>query len=214
MDKIKVLLADDHPLILEGLKKILDLEADIEVMGLACNGLEAVQMVERYRPHVVLLDINMPGYDGVKACTEIKEKVPETKVIALTVCEEEEKVVQILKAGAKGYFLKDVNPDKLLDAVRNVVKGQSFIHPKIADKVINQLTDIMKSGDVEKKHPLTIREIEVIKLIAEGLTNKEIAQKLFISEKTVKNHITNILRKLGLRDRTQAALWAIKKKVV
>ncbi len=214
MEKIKVLLADDHPLILEGLKKILDLEPDIEVVGLACNGLEAIQMVEKYKPNVVLLDINMPEYDGIRACTEITEKIPDTKIIALTVCEEEEKVVKILKAGAKGYFLKDVNPDKLLDAVRNVVKGQSFIHPKIADKVLSQLTDIVNNKDKKKEHPLTIREIEVVKLIAEGLTNKEIAQKLFISEKTVKNHITNILRKLELRDRTQAALWAIKKKVV
>lgn len=214
MDLIKVILADDHPLILEGLRKIIDLEADIEVVGVAYNGLEAVEMVEKHSPHVILLDINMPEFDGVKACNEIMKKNPQTKVIALTVCDEEDKIMQVLQAGAKGYFLKDVEPEKLIDAVRNVVKGQSFIHPRVADKILNQFNDLMEAKKKEKDHPLTIREMEVIEHIAEGLTNKEIADKLYISEKTVKNHITNILRKLGLRDRTQVALWAIKKKVI
>lgn len=215
MDRINVVLADDHPLLLEGLRKILEMESDINVVGIAKDGLEAVQMVKEHKPQVLLLDINMPKLDGIEACLEIKEKAPETKIIALTVCDEEDKVLQILRVGAKGYFLKDVEPERLVDAVRNVMKGHSFIHPKVADKVLNQFT-----GMAEKKekglpeHSLTMRELEIIKKITEGLTNKEIAETLFISEKTVKNHITNILKKLDLRDRTQAALWAIKHKII
>lgn len=215
MSTIKVLLVDDHRLFAEGLEKILSLEDDIRVVGKASNGTEAIEIAKKLVPDVVVMDINMPSTDGIEACSIIRDLLPETQVIALTVCEEEDKILQILKAGARGYFLKDVEPERLIDAIKKVQSGQSFIHPQIVSKVLDTFTSITnRQRKNYKDNDLTYREMEVVKLVAKGLCNKEIAAELYISEKTVKNHITNILRKLNLRDRVQVAIWAIKEKVI
>ncbi len=215
MAQTTVLLVDDHPLIIEGLAKIISLDEAIKVVGKAFDGKEAVALAAALNPDVIVMDINMPGMDGVEACTLIKEQCSGIEVIALTVCEELDRILQVLKAGAKGYFLKDVEPERLVDAIKNVKKGQSFIHPQVAAKMLNQFADDRKrSLNLAKAKRLTNREEEVVKLIAQGLNNKEISASLFISEKTVKNHITNILRKLDLRDRVQVAIWAIEEKLI
>ncbi|KUO51455.1 MAG: two-component system response regulator [Desulfitibacter sp. BRH_c19] len=215
MEAIKVLLVDDHPLITEGLEKILSFDDAIRVVGKANDGNQAVEIAMKVKPDVVVMDINMPGIDGIEACLKIRDILPRTEIIALTVCEEEDRILQILKAGAKGYFLKDVEPERLIDAIKNVQKGQSFIHPQIAAKVLSSYTTLASRQNKDfKGNDLTDREMELVKLLAKGLNNKEIASTLFISEKTVKNHITNILRKLDLRDRVQVAIWAIKEKVI
>lgn len=214
MEEINVLLVDDHPLINEGLEKILSLDDSIKVVGKANDGNEAIELAIKLKPDVVVMDINMPGVDGVEACAVIKDNLPQTEIIALTVCEEEDRILQILKAGAKGYFLKDVDPESLIDAIKNVVNGQSFIHPQIAAKVLNRFATLTSKQSDDVGNVLTHRELEVVQYVAKGFSNKEIAETLFISEKTVKNHITNILRKLDLRDRVQVAIWAIKEKVI
>ncbi|MEW6623545.1 MAG: response regulator transcription factor [Bacillota bacterium] len=216
MGAIRVLLVDDHPLILEGLAKILSLDDELEIVGKAADGQEAVDMAARVKPDVVVMDINMPGLNGIEACKLIKSANTHTEIIALTVCEEEDKILQVLKAGAKGYFLKDVDPEKLVDAVKNVQKGQSFIHPQIAAKILDQFTTLSNKQVISHRrvNELTDREIEVVQLMSRGLSNKEISSALFISEKTVKNHITNILRKLDMRDRVQVAIWAIKENLL
>jgi len=212
---IKVLLVDDHPLITEGLEKILSFDDAIQVVGKANDGDQAIEIAKDVKPDVVVMDINMPGIDGIEACMRIRDMLPGTEVIALTVCEEEDRILQILKAGAKGYFLKDVETERLIDAIKNVQKGQSFIHPQIAAKVLNSYTTLASRQNRDfKGNELTDRELELVKLMAKGLSNKEIASALYISEKTVKNHITNILRKLDLRDRVQVAIWAIKEKLI
>lgn len=214
MEEINVLLVDDHPLINEGLEKILSLDDSIKVVGKANDGNEAIELAIKLKPDVVVMDINMPGVDGVEACAVIKDNLPQTEIIALTVCEEEDRILQILKAGAKGYFLKDVDPESLIDAIKNVVNGQSFIHPQIAAKVLNRFATLTSKQSDDVGNVLTHRELEVVQYVAKGFSNKEIAETLFISEKTVKNHITNILRKLDLRDRVQVAIWAIKEKII
>ncbi|WP_028307569.1 response regulator [Desulfitibacter alkalitolerans] len=215
MKTIKVLLVDDHPLITEGLEKILSFDDAIQVVGKANDGDQAIEIAKDVKPDVVVMDINMPGIDGIEACMRIRDMLPGTEVIALTVCEEEDRILQILKAGAKGYFLKDVETERLIDAIKNVQKGQSFIHPQIAAKVLNSYTTLASRQNRDfKGNELTDRELELVKLMAKGLSNKEIASALYISEKTVKNHITNILRKLDLRDRVQVAIWAIKEKLI
>lgn len=214
MEEINVLLVDDHPLINEGLEKILSLDDSIKVVGKANDGNEAIELAIKLKPDVVVMDINMPGIDGVEACAVIKDNLPQTEIIALTVCEEEDRILQILKAGAKGYFLKDVDPESLIDAIKNVVNGQSFIHPQIAAKVLNRFATLTSKQSDDVGNVLTHRELEVVQYVAKGFSNKKIAETLFISEKTVKNHITNILRKLDLRDRVQVAIWAIKEKII
>lgn len=212
---IRVLLVDDHPLITEGLEKILSFDDAIQVVGKANDGNQAIEIAKKVNPDVVVMDINMPGIDGIEACMRIRDMLPGTEVIALTVCEEEDRILQILKAGAKGYFLKDVETERLIDAIKNVQKGQSFIHPQIAAKVLNSYTTLASRQNRDfKGNDLTDRELELVKLMAKGLSNKEIATALYISEKTVKNHITNILRKLDLRDRVHVAIWAIKEKLI
>lgn len=205
MNKIKVIIADDQSIIRSGLKLILEMEDDIEVLGLASNGNEAFDLAGELKPDVLLMDIRMPICDGVTATKKIVQKYPSVKIIILTTFLEDEYIFEALKYGAKGYLLKDVESDKLAESIRAVVCGGVLIHPKVAEKIV---TGLKRPLYHENLPSLTAREVEVVNLIRKGRTNKEIANILFISEGTVKNHITNILGKLCLRDRTQVAIYA------
>lgn len=223
-EPIRVLIADDHALLREGLRKILELEDDIAVVGEAVDGHDVVEKARALRPDIVLMDINMPGGGGLAATRQICGSLPEVAVIVLTIHDDEEYIVELVHAGAKGYLLKDVDPSRLVEAIRCVHRGEAFIPSNLVTKVLKQLhrhsrrsTDPPPATISSRnnrpsalREPLTERELEILQQIVEGHTNKEIAQTLFISEKTVKNHVTNILRKLDLSDRTQAAVFAIR----
>lgn len=208
MSSIRVLIVDDHQLIREGLQKVLSLQEGIAVVGEAATGEEALRLARELRPDVVLLDINLPGMDGVKVCEALRDEGI-AGVIALTVYDDEH-VFAAVKAGAAGYLLKDVNPDELARAIRAVAAGEAIMHPRVTRKVMREFNRLSREIEALTGVPLTAREVEVLRLVAMGYSNKDIAAKLFISQKTVKNHITNILRKLEVEDRTQAAVWAVK----
>lgn len=214
MSKITVLVIDDHPLLREGLIKILSLDEDVKVVGEAGDGEEGIKLVDKLKPQVVLLDINLPKINGILVCKMIKERHPDTQVIVLTVCEEERQVLEIVRAGANGYLLKDVEPDVLLQAVKDAVAGKAPLHPKIAGTVLQQFGKMARALDENQENLLTNREKEIIQLMAKGATNRAIAKTLYISEKTVKNHITNIFRKLKVGDRTEAVVKAMEKRII
>lgn len=210
-NKISILIADDHSLIRQGLKQILELEKDITVVAQASNGSEAVQLARTYRPDVILMDINMPGTNGLQAIKEIKQEKLESRVIVLTIHEDREYLFKTLQMGAEGYVLKDAEPSVLIEAIRNVYSGQSYIQPNMTMELVKEFNRVtLHEKEKHDENNLTTREIEVLELIAEGMINKEIAKKLYISEKTVKNHVSNIFRKLNVSDRTQAAIYAFK----
>jgi two-component system NarL family response regulator len=211
--KIKVVVADDHALIREGLCRILSLDPSISLVGEAENGNQAVKMAIEENADVVLMDINMPAMNGIEACRAIKERSPKTQVIALTIHEDEEYLFEMIRSGTAAYLLKDVSPDQLIDTIKGVAKGESFIPPKLMARIFQEFNRL-SSDTGDENHGLTKRELEVLELVAKGDNNKSIAEKLFISEKTVKNHLTNIFQKLEVTDRTQAALYAIKNKIV
>lgn len=212
MDMIKVLLVDDHALIRQGLAKILALDPQLQIVGEAANGNEAVEKTRQYQPDVVLMDINMPGMNGLEATRIIKQEFPEIGVIALTIHDDEEYIFEMVNIGVSGYVLKDVDADTLINAVKQVAVGKSIIHPDITAKLLDEFKRLNKSE--EELPRLTAREKEVLQCVVKGLSNKEIGEQLYISEKTVKNHITNILRKLDVSDRTQAAIFAVKHNLV
>lgn len=214
MSKITVLVIDDHPLLREGLIKILSLDDDVEVVGEAGDGEEGIKLVDELKPQVVLLDINLPKVNGILVCKMIKERYPDIQVIVLTVCEEERQVLEIVRAGANGYLLKDVEPNVLLQSVKDAVAGKAPLHPKIAGTVLQQFGKMAKALDENRESLLTNREKEIIQLMAKGATNRAIAKTLYISEKTVKNHITNIFRKLQVGDRTEAVVKAMEKRII
>ncbi|MBC1239967.1 LuxR family transcriptional regulator [Nostoc linckia z18] len=208
---IKVLLVDDQSLIRQGLRALLELEPDLEIVGEAENGKEAINFVAQFQPDVVLLDIRMPIMDGVAATREIQKHFSKTKILVLTTFDDNEYVSAALQNGAMGYLLKDTPSEELAVAIRAVYKGYTQLGPGIVKKLLTQFSEAtpiqsppIPSGLTE----LTPREKEVLRLIATGASNREIAQELYISEGTVKNHVTNILNRLNLRDRTQAAIWA------
>lgn len=209
---IRVLLVDDQALFCEGLRTLLDLQPDIEVVGEANNGREAIECVARAAPDVVLMDIRMPVLDGVAATRDIRAHHPNTQVIVLTTFDDDEYVFEALRAGAVGYLLKDVASDRLAEAIRSAARGESFLQPSVAAKVVAEFTRLADALHVRARanqalvEPLSDRELEILRLVATGASNKEIAATLVIAEGTVKNHVTNILGKLGVRDRTQAAL--------
>jgi NarL family two-component system response regulator LiaR len=207
-DKITVLIVDDHAVVRQGLRTFLELQDDIEVVGEAENGVRAVEQTRQRGPDVVLMDLVMPEMDGIEATRQICALHPDTKVIALTSFAEDDKVFPAIKAGASGYQLKDVSPSDLAEAIRAAHRGETQLHPEVAKKLIDQVADGSQEPTLEE---LTQRELEVLRLIANGLSNKEIAQELTISDKTVKTHISNILSKLHLVDRTQAAIYALKR---
>ncbi len=209
-DKIKVLLVDDHAIVRQGLRTFLELQDDIEVVGEAENGLEAVELTRQQEPDVVLMDLVMPEMDGIEATRQIRALHPDTKVIALTSFAGDDNVFPAIKAGASGYQLKDVSPSDLVDAIRAAHRGETQLHPEIAKKLMTDVATREKKPepDLDK---LTERELDVLRLIARGLSNQEIAKELTISEKTVKTHVSNILSKLHVDDRTQAAIYALKR---
>jgi NarL family two-component system response regulator LiaR len=208
-EAISVLIADDHPVVRRGLRTFLELQDDMRVAGEAADGREAVAEVERLLPDVVLMDLVMPGVDGIEAIRRIRALSPSTKVIVLTSFSEDDKVFPSIKAGAAGYLLKDVEPQELGRAIRSVHAGEGLLHPTVAARLMREL-----AGDRDEADTLTDREQEVLRLIARGLSNKAIAAELVVSEKTVKTHVSNILAKLHLADRTQAALYAVKRRLV
>lgn len=210
-NKISILIADDHSLIRQGLKQILELEEDIVVIAQASNGSEAVQLAKEYNPDIILMDINMPGTNGLQAIKEIKQDKLECKIIVLTIHEDREYLFKTLQMGAEGYVLKDAEPAVLLEAIRSVNSGKSYIQSNMTMELVKEFNRVtMHEKEKHEDNNLTSREIEVLKLIAEGMINKEIAKQLYISEKTVKNHVSNIFRKLNVSDRTQAAIYAFK----
>jgi DNA-binding NarL/FixJ family response regulator len=211
MEKIKVLIADDHSMVRQGLKQILELESDIAVIAQASNGDEAVKLAREHRPDVVLMDINMPGTSGLQAIKELKQDEDVFKVIVLTIHQDREYLIKTIQMGAEGYVLKDAEPAVLVEAIRNVNSGQSYIQPNMTMELVKEFNRVtLQEKDKSEEGSLTSREIEVLELIAEGMINKEIAKQLYISEKTVKNHVSNIFKKLNVSDRTQAAIYAFK----
>ena len=211
---IKLLLADDQDILTEGLKLILGAEEDIEIVGTANNGKKAYELCRIRKPDVVLMDIQMPEVNGVEATEMIKKEFPNIKIIVLTTFNDDEYIYDALKNGASGYLLKDTSPVEILKAVRTVYNGGALIQSEVAVKVIDKFSQLAKKTEDKhidsKAELLTDREIEICRLIAEGKNNKEISGELFLSQGTVKNHITKILIKLDLRDRTQLAIFTIK----
>lgn len=211
MDKIRVLIADDHTMVRQGIKQILELENDMTVIAQAPNGEEAIKLAKECNPDVILMDINMPGMNGLQAIKEIKEDNIPSKVIVLTIHDDREYLFKTIQMGAEGYVLKDAEPKVLVDAIRSVNNGQSYIQANMTRELVREFNKISLHDKAKtEENNLTAREMEVLELIAEGLINKEIAKRLFISEKTVKNHVSNIFRKLNVSDRTQAAIYAFK----
>lgn len=211
MSKINVLIADDHSLFRQGLKQILELEEDITVVAQASNGEEAVKLAKEKDPDIILMDINMPGINGLQAIKELKQEKIGAKIIVLTIHEDREYLFKTLQMGAEGYVLKDAEPSVLVEAIRSVNNGESYIQPNMTKELVKEFNRVtLHEKDKQVENNLTSREIEVLELIAEGMINKEIAKQLYISEKTVKNHVSNIFKKLNVSDRTQAAIYAFK----
>lgn len=211
MNKIEVLIADDHAILRQGLKQILELEKDISVIAQASNGDEAIRLARSLNPDVILMDINMPGTNGLQAIKTLKAEKNPSKIVVLTIHEDREYLFKTIQMGAEGYVLKDAEPDVLIDAIKSVYAGETYIQANMTKELVKEFNRITLH-EKEKKNDcnLTSREIEVLELIAEGMINKEIAKKLYISEKTVKNHVSNIFKKLNVADRTQAAIYAFK----
>jgi NarL family two-component system response regulator LiaR len=217
-EKIRVLIVDDHAMVRQGLRTFLELQDSeslpIEVTGEAANGVQAVELARKTQPDVILLDLVMPEMDGIQATARIMESNPNTRVIILTSFGEEDKVLPAIRAGAQGYLLKDIPPNELVQAVREVYQGKVQLHPEVAKKLMSAVagkdTPPASHAAPPSEEGLTEREQEVLQLIANGRNNREIAEKLVISEKTVKTHVSNILSKLHLDDRTQAAIYALR----
>lgn len=212
MNTISILIADDHSIVREGLKQLLDLEEDFEVIGQASNGIETIEKVKSLSPDVLLLDINMPVMNGINALRKIKEEGLSTNVVVLTLHEDREYLLETMQIGATGYILKDSDSATLYKAIRDAYNGESYIQPKLAAELVKEFNK-PKGVKLKPENELTQREYEVLSLIAEGHNNKEIADDLFISEKTVKNHVSNIFRKINVSDRTQAAIYAFRNNI-
>ena len=207
-DAIKVYITDDHPIVRRGIKQLLDTEPDIEVVGEATNGREAIADVDQLKPDIVLMDLVMPVMDGIEAIRQIKAGHPQIQILVLTSFATDDKVFPAIKAGALGYLIKDTGPEELVRAIRQVHQGQLTLHPTIAQKLLKELT--LTAKQPPSPDPLTEREVEVLKLIARGLSNQEIAETLVVSIATVYTHVSKILDKLHLASRTQAALYALR----
>lgn len=217
---IRILIADDHSLLRQGIRNFLSLESDFEIIGEAADGEETISRAHELRPDILLLDINMPKGNGIEVAARLKETHPEIRILALTIHDDENYMMKMIQNGAAGYLLKDVEPSMMVQAIRRVHAGESFVEPSLTKKLFRGITD----REAQKPAPqapgmmvsdkLSAREIEVLRLIGRGMSNAEIARELYLSEKTVKNHLTNIFRKIQVSDRTQAVLFAIKHKIV
>ena len=207
-DPIRVFVADDHAIVRKGIAAVLEIVPDIEVVGEAENGRDAVRQVEALQPDVILMDLVMPEMDGIEAIRRIKERQPGARILVLTTFAGEDQILPAIKAGALGYHLKDSRPQELAQAIRQVHRGESSLHPVIARKVLEELS--RPSSRPPTPDPLTPREVEVLQLVAQGLENWEIAEKLVITEATVRTHVSNITAKLHVASRTQAALYALR----
>ena len=212
-EPITVLLVDDHAMVRQGVRAFLETQGDIAVVAEAGSGDEAVRLATEHAPDVALVDLIMPGMDGVEATRRLRARSPRTNVIVLTSYHDDEHVFPAIRAGALSYILKEIGPQELADAVRKAASGEAVLHPQVAARVVKELHGARRD-EPNAFHDLSDRELEVLKLIAQGLSNAEISNRLFISEKTTKNHVSNILSKLHLADRTQAAVYAWRQGVV
>lgn len=212
-DPITMLLVDDHEVVRQGVRAFFEAHAEFKVVGEAKNGAEAVKLAEEHIPNVILMDLIMPGMDGVEATRQIKNISPRTQIVVLTSYHEDEHIFPALQAGALSYILKDVKMDELAETVRKAALGEAVLHPNVAARVIQEIHG-KKKDEFDPHTDLTNREMEILKLIADGSSNNEIAKQLVISMHTVKGHVSNILSKLHLADRTQAAVYAWQKGVV
>ena len=216
-EAIRVLIVDDHALFRRGLQMVLEGENDIDVVGEASDGHEAIERAETTTPDVVLMDVRMPKRTGIEATRAIKDTLPSTKILMLTISDEEADLYEAIKAGASGYLLKEISIEEVADAVRAVHAGQSLISPSMASKLLTEFAAISKASEERPQVPaprLTDREMEVLQQVAQGLNNRDIAGRLFISENTVKNHIRNILEKLHLHSRMEAVVYAVREKMI
>jgi two-component system NarL family response regulator len=214
---IRVLIVDDHALFRRGLEMVLGQEVDIEVVGEAADGAEAVTMAKETAPDIVLMDVRMPRRGGIDATSAIKEAVPSAKIVMLTISDEEADLYDAIKAGAMGYLLKEISIDEVAADIRAVYGGQSLISPSMASKLLSEFAAMIKNKDDRPQLPtprLTDREMEVLRLVAKGMNNRDIAKQLYISENTVKNHIRNILEKLQLHSRMEAVVYAVREKLL
>jgi len=212
-----VLVVDDHALFRRGLIMVLESEEGVEVVAEAEDGDEAVAKAEEFAPDVVLMDVRMPKTSGIDATRQIADVIPTAKILMLTVSDEEEDLFEAIKAGASGYLLKEISIEEVADAIRAVVEGQSLISPSMASKLLTEFNSLAKRAEEKQNIPtprLTDRELEVLKLVAQGMSNREIAGQLFISENTVKNHVRNILEKLHLHSRMEAVVYAVREKLL
>jgi NarL family two-component system response regulator LiaR len=211
-ESIRILIADDHAVVREGLRALIDTELGMDLVGEASDGVEAVRKARATRPDVILLDLVMPHMDGIEAIGQIKEHDPDARILVLTSFAEDERVFLAVKAGALGYLLKDASPQELLQALRDVYRGELSMAPAIAHKLMRELQRSAKepSSLPPTEEPLTAREVDVLRLVAQGLSNLDIAETLVISDRTVRTHVSNILEKLHLANRTQAALYALR----
>ena len=214
--KIGVLLVDDHAVVRQGLRMFIDMQNDMEVLGEGANGIEAVELANRFNPDVILMDLQMPLMDGVEATSRLLESNPQARILILTSFGEDDKLFPAIRAGAQGYLLKDIQPRDLVQAIRDTYLGKAQLHPDVARRLMEAVSQDMPPDQGKRAslppelEYLTEREREVLDLIARGLSNHEMAEKMVISEKTVKTHVSNLLSKLNLEDRTRAAIWALK----
>ncbi len=219
LDPIRALIVDDHALFRRGLEMVLESEPDIELVGQASDGEEAIQRAGESLPDVVLMDIRMPRSSGIEACRALKNVAPSAKIVMLTISDEEDDLFDAIRAGASGYLLKDIPLDEVADAVRAVYGGQSLINPSMAAKLLTEFAALARREEEETPQQLpaprlTDREIEVLRLVARGMNNRDIAKELFISENTVKNHVRNILEKLQIHSRMEAVMVAVREKLI
>jgi two-component system NarL family response regulator len=215
-DPIRVMIADDHALFRQGLRIVLDAEPDLEVVAEASDGEEAIARATDAIPDIILMDVRMPKVSGIEAAARLKQELPASKVVMLTVSDEEQDLFEAIKAGASGYLLKEIEPAEVARAIRHIQAGQSLLSPSMASKLLTEFATMTKRTDERAYAPprLTDREMEVLKLVAQGMSNREIAKNLFISENTVKNHIRNILEKLHLHSRMEAVIYAVREKLL
>jgi DNA-binding NarL/FixJ family response regulator len=214
---IRVLISDDQAVFRRGLNVILGLEDDIEIVAEADNGEDAYSKAVDLAPDVILMDVRMPRLNGIEAAARIREAVPSAKILMLTVSDEEDDLYEAIKSGANGYLLKEVSGEEVADAIRAVVQGQSLISPSMASKLLTEFTSLARRAEAQTQIPapvLTARELEVLKLVARGMSNRDVAVELFISENTVKNHVRNILEKLHLHSRMEAVMYAVRERLL